>query len=243
MSGIRSEDDKKLDEIFNKTMGQDLHEKMSKAAGAQPAKTEPAAGKQNLPVVKPAQDNAPAIKKDFMQRIGGDTPEELAISLGGKKYATKTGRWYALHASGRQVRSSKIEILQTPYEKGPGLKFKEGTAVIKSIIVLENGKPEGQTFEALGEASPENTSSMIFNDDPTKKDKYGKPLPIVNNLLHVAETKAKNRCVGDITAGGWFMGIVNEGLVEGLKHVESCSAEELPEPPKEVVDAEFSTEG
>jgi hypothetical protein len=174
---------------------------------------------RNLPSV-PAQSNALALNKGFMHDIKG-TPSELAVTLGGKKYATKLGRWFILHSSGRKIKSSRIEILHTSFDPETRNGYPAGVAAVKSIIELF----DGGVFEALGEAYVirDSAGKVIATNVNMKME------GVALNLDHLAETRAKARCLGDITAGGWYDGNPNKGMVEDLKHVEGCSAEELRE--------------
>jgi hypothetical protein len=168
-------------------------------------------GNGHMPAVVQNPKDLMAAGKEFMQPVDKQ-PEELVVSLGGKRYATKNGRLLALHMSNRRIRKIGVDIIQTPYQKGDDLQFEPGTAVIKATVILDNGTPEGETYEAYGEASPKNTSKMIREG---------------GNLLHMAETRAKNRAIGDAIAGGWYIG--SQTPAYDLQVNGTCSAEEMAE--------------
>src|SRR5208282_537986 len=70
-------------------VGRDLQERVASHS----AKTETPTPARHVPAkVDPAQSNKPVINNEFMGTVA-DTPEELVVTLGGKRYATKNGRW------------------------------------------------------------------------------------------------------------------------------------------------------
>lgn len=78
-------------------------------------------------------------------------------------------------AHNKGIESIKVELIQNPFTND------KGYCVMKAIVVGKNG----ETFEAHGDATPNNVASMV-----------------APHLLRVAETRAKGRALRDFVNVG-----------------------------------------
>jgi len=200
-----------------------LGQALKEAAALQPRKEKEAPQPAKNQAMVPAQNNSPAVKKDFMHEIQG-LPKELVIELGvgdkKKKYALNHGLWGAFYALGLKLKSCKVIHDHWSWQKTKDSDGEEdprrGEAWVRCEIIVDDGSPAGQYYEAWGDATKENVK---LEDVKLALDR-------------MAETRSIDRCLRMITAGGWRIPennlLAREQTINVIKQCESCAAEELP---------------
>jgi hypothetical protein len=147
-------------------------------------------------------------------------PKELVMELGvgdkKKKYALNHGLWAAFYALGLKLKSCKPIHDHWSYQVDKD-DPRAGESWVRCEIIVDDGTPSGQYYEAWGDATKQNVS-----------------LDAVKNALdRMGETRAVDRCLRMITAGGWRVPdsamSARQEYVNEIKSCEQCSAEELAE--------------